>query len=106
MCSPISHRNLARMKFAPFGNGSIVLLNADRRCQVLGAIDVADHPGIAHPDLDERTLVGSQHMPGALVAREGNEGLIKSTSDAHPMPAPPAEVGRPQPPALLDGPAH
>src|SRR5260221_3288116 len=106
MCSPISHRNLARMKFAPFGNGSISLLNANWRREIFRAIDVADHPGIAHRDLDERTLVGSQHMPGALVAGEGNEVLIKSTSDAHRMPAPRAEVRRREPRALLERLAH
>src|SRR5258708_23059668 len=101
MCSPISHRTLARMKFAPFGNDSIVLLNADRGCQVLGAIDVADHTGVADRDFHQRILVGSEQALGALVAAEHDQLLVKIAGDALRVAAPRAEARRREPRALL-----
>src|SRR3954451_14138451 len=93
-CRPISHRNLARMKLAPLGSGSITLLNADGRRQILGPIDVSDHPGVADWNLHERGLVRGDEMARALVAAERNQLFVERAPKPHRMPAPRAEVRR------------
>src|SRR5690348_4473759 len=94
MCSPISHRNLARMKLAPFGSGSMLLLGTYRRREIVGAVDVADHARIADRNLDERALVGGDELPGALIAAERDQLLVVAPGDADRVTAARAKVRR------------
>src|SRR5437588_129253 len=82
MCRPISHRNLARMKLAPLGRGSMVLLGAYRRREILGTVDVAHHARIADRNLYQPCFVrGLAHY---RLAALGGERLARiSAADHH-----------------------
>src|SRR5438270_402540 len=66
MCRPISHRNLARMKLAPLGRGSMVLLGAYRRREILGTVDVAHHARISAADHHDHARQLGAQMPRGL----------------------------------------
>src|SRR5258708_4996680 len=92
MCRPISQRNFARMKFAPFGRDSMAFLCANRGQQVGRRVDGADHAGIAGRDFHELALVRGENSLRALVAAELDELLVEAPRNADRMAPPGTEV--------------
>src|SRR5438874_11082091 len=94
MCRPISHRNLARMKLAPLGSGSMVLLGAYRRHEIFGTVDVAHHARVADRNLYQPGFVRGPQMARRLVAAKRYELPVVRAGNAHRVAAPPAKVRR------------
>src|SRR3954463_3364409 len=110
MCRPISQRNWARMKLAPFGSfgskaGSMSFLGwleAHRRREVFGPVDVSHDARIADGDAHQQRFVRRHDAPCALVAFQLEPLRVDAAADAHRMAAPRAEVRRREDGALLE----